>query len=196
MDKKQVEWRMEETDHKTIKYFCENFHYSKTAPASQFKFLFFENNEPVGVITFGKGANRNIAKPFGLEMENVLELTRCAFKKHHNYLSMYISKAIKQIKQDNKDIKLIVSYSDLRQQHEGALYKSANFEFDGERKMSGIEYFDEEKQRWSHQRNLWKDWCDIKENETRTFNQWANDKYKTRKQSPKYRWIKKVRKYD
>lgn len=147
MNNKQIEFKMELCEHKTIKHFCENYHYSKTAPASIYKFLFVENAKEVGVITFGRGANRNIAKPFNLEQENVLELTRVAFNKHHNYLSSYISKCIKHIKQQDKNVKLIISYADKRQLHDGVLYKACSFNNDGERKMNGIEYYDEIKER-------------------------------------------------
>lgn len=193
MNKEQVEWEMELTDHSVAKYFCETYHYSRTAPASQYKFLFKENGIPVGVILFGKGANRNIAKPYGLEMENVLELTRVAFKEHHNYLSMYISKAIKHIKNIDKNLKLIVSYADLRH-HEGTLYKSSNFKFDNLSKMSGIEYFDDG--RWKHQRNMWKEYKAYKEKYGNIkFKDFVSSRFEIRKQSDKARYIKEVRKW-
>ena len=144
MNKKQIPWTWEQTDYHTAKEFCEKYHYSGTIPtANKYLFLFYENNEPVGIISFGAGANRNIGKPYGLEQNQVIELTRVAFKDHHNYLTTYIAQALKEIKKDNPEIKKVISYSDLRHSHEGTLYKAANFKFDAETKMSGIDMIKE-----------------------------------------------------
>ena len=136
------------------KNLCKDYHYSKTCPPSQFYFIVYEDNELVGCITYGQGANRNGAKQFNLTSKECLELTRCCFIKHKNYLSVYISKAHKLLKK--LGYKLIYSYSDIRQQHYGTLYKANSFVLYGERKLNGIEIYDNNKQMWVHQRNYWK----------------------------------------
>lgn len=187
MNKKQIEYTIELTNKSKCDYFCKNYHYSKTCPNSKYIFLIKENNKEVGVITFGKGANRNIGKPFNLEMNELYELTRCAFNNHHNYLSMYIAKCIKDIRKKEKNIKAIISYSDLRQEHYGILYKSANFKLHKETKMSGIEIYDNGV--WRHQRNYWKEWLEKGKGLGLTFKSYCDSKYEIRKQSNKIRWV-------
>ncbi len=131
--------------YQTCKMLCKDYHYSKTCPASQFYFVVYEDNELVGCITYGQGANRNGAKQFGLTSKECLELTRCCFISHKNYLSKYISQAHKYLK--SLGYKLIFSYSDLRQQHFGTLYKANSFVLVGERKLNGIEIYDTNKNR-------------------------------------------------
>lgn len=129
----------------------------------------------------------NGAKQFNLTHKEALELTRVCFIKHKNYISFYESKINKILKKNN--IKLVYSYSDLRQQHTGSLYKSCNFKFKGEKKLNGIEIWSEEKQRWEHQRNYWKK---FKKQDLKWNDFIAKEGYKTRKQSNKYLWVKEL----
>lgn len=177
---------------KKAKWLCENFHYSRTVPPSKYYFTVYEEGELCGVITYGNGANRNGAKQFNLSQQQALELTRCAFKSHKNYLSLYISKAHKYLKTQN--IELVYSYSDLRQSHFGTLYKSANFKFQAERKLQGDEIYNEEKKRWEHQRNYWKKYKAEKEKSNISWKDFLiKNNYKTRKQSNKYLWVIKLK---
>lgn len=171
------------------KELCEKYHYSATCPPSKYYFTIYENSELVGILTYGTGANMNGSKQFNLSQQEALELTRVCFSKHQNFLSLYISKAHKHLK--SKGIKLIYSYSDLRQSHFGTLYKSANFKFVAERKLNGDEIFNEEKNRWEHQRNYWKKYKLYKQqNSDITWNEWIKkENFKTRKQSNKYLWV-------
>ena len=194
---KVVPWRMEYTNHKTLKHFCEKYHYSKTCPASVYRYVFYENDKQVGIISFGNGTNRFIGRPFNLEQNQVLELTRVAFKEHSNYLSVYLSNAIKDIKKRDKKILLIISYSDLRQSHYGTLYKANSFIFDSERKLYGIEVLKEGK--WTHQKGYSEGFKQYKRDNPNikiSLKEYCSNVLglEIRKQSNKYRWVKVINK--
>ena len=53
-----------------ISFACRNFHYAKSVPAVTHGYnIYNAENEWCGVICFGVGANRNLAKEFGFVAE-------------------------------------------------------------------------------------------------------------------------------
>lgn len=181
---------------KLAKKICVDTHYSRTCPPSKYYFFVKEKGELIGVITFGVGANRNALLQFRnkeLNWNNALELTRCAFYKHQNYLSFYIAKILKKLKEYG--YVLIFSYCDVGwQNHDGALYKSCNFKAFGHRNLSGFEVY--ENGRWRHQRNYWKPYLDAKkENPNLKFREYLSSrKLEVRRQGRKVVWVYQLRK--
>ena len=115
---------------KAIRYACMNFHYAKAVPAVQYGFnVFNDADEWCGVILYGGGANRNIAKEFGLCSGEILELVRCALngKQGHGNTSKAVAATMKMLHQINPLVKILISYADLDQDHAGIIYQATNW---------------------------------------------------------------------
>jgi hypothetical protein len=69
-------------------------------------------------------------------MTECAELCRIALDKHTTPVSRIISIAVKMLKREMPGIRLLVSYADLNQGHEGKIYQASNWIFVG---MTGHE---------------------------------------------------------
>jgi hypothetical protein len=119
--------------YRIAKYAVCNWHYSRSMPSGRIiKFGIKENGKFIGTILYSKGANKNIHKPYNLPEGSVCELTRIAFITHKNPLSFYVSKTLSMLKNIDRGLYLVVSYSDRNQGHEGTIYKACNFIYEGE----------------------------------------------------------------
>ena len=127
--------RLDWATHEAAKYACENWHYSKSMPASKtVKVGVWEDGIFIGVVIFSGGATPMIARPFGLTQFEVCELTRIALKKHKNPVSKIMAIAIRFLKKQAPNLKLIVSYADLEQDHHGGIYQATNWIYVGRTK--------------------------------------------------------------
>jgi hypothetical protein len=71
----KIDW----ATHAAAKHAVENWHYSESMPAGKLiKVGAWENGRFVGVVIFGRGANNNIGKPYGLDQMAACELVRIA----------------------------------------------------------------------------------------------------------------------
>lgn len=121
---------------------CKNFHYSKSIPACKLvKIGVWENGIFKGVVLFSRGANKSIGSPYGLKQTEVCELSRIALKKHFTPVSKIVSIAIKMLKKLSPDLKLIVSYADIDQGHEGKIYKAGNWIYQGVVRKGAVSAF-------------------------------------------------------
>lgn len=77
--------------------------------------------------TFRGGANCNINKQFGLEQGEILELVRVALNGKQEATSQAVAMALRQLHKDDPLLKMIVSYSDLDQNHMGIIYQATNW---------------------------------------------------------------------
>lgn len=117
-------------DYKAAKYAVEHWHYSKSLSASKNVFIgVWENAKFIGVIVFGRGANNKIAEPYGLTQTEVCELTRVALTEHINPVTRILAIAIKLLKKQSPNLKLIVSYADPQQNHYGVIYQGGGVAF-------------------------------------------------------------------
>ena len=126
--------------YQAAKYACLNWHYSKCLPSSLQKRVAigaWENDEFIGVVVFGHGANPKIGSPYGLTINQCVELTRIALIKHHiTPVSKIVKIALNFIKKSQPGIKLIVSYADQSQGHHGGVYQAGNWIYVGS--MKGV----------------------------------------------------------
>jgi hypothetical protein len=123
-------------------YAALNWHYSKKMPMFKSNFIgVWEYGKFKGVIIFGRGANAQISKAFGLEQIEVCELTRVALTKHSTPVSKCIAIACRMIKQKNPKVRVLVSYADSHQGHHGGIYQAANWIYLGETFATYIEVF-------------------------------------------------------
>ena len=75
----RVDW----ATHDAAKYACLNWHYSKCLPVGKLvKVGAWEYGKFIGVVIFGRGANHNIGKSFGLKQDECVELIRIALTNH------------------------------------------------------------------------------------------------------------------
>ena len=164
-----------------ISYACKKYHYSKTAPnGRKMAFAIFEEEQFIGVILYSLGSNPQIAKPFGLEQGQVIELTRIALKDHKNYVSYYIGKTLKIIKHKSPRVKIIVSYADKDlQNHHGGIYQATNWLYLGVSESNSFEYYWKDK--WTHTRTL--------NNYNKNKEQYLKSKLPKRKSSDKHKYI-------
>ena len=132
----KIDW----ATHAAAKYACENWHYSKCLPSSLQKRVAvgaWEDGKFVGVVVFGHGANPQIGSPYGLTINECVELTRIALKRDHGTtVSRIVKFALKFLKQSQPGIKLVVSYADQGQGHHGGVYQAGNWIYVGS--MKGV----------------------------------------------------------
>jgi len=119
------------------RYAVEHWHYSRSLPCSKTARLgAWEDGKFIGAIVFAWGANRYLAGEYKLKMTESAELCRIALSKHTTPVSRIISIAVNMLKREMPGIRLLVSYADLNQGHEGKIYQASNWMFVG---MTGYE---------------------------------------------------------
>lgn len=128
----KVKLKIDWATHEAAKYACENWHYSEVVPVGKLvKVGAWEDGKFIGVVLFGRGANNNMLKPFGLKQDEGCELVRVALKNHKTPVSKILSLAIKFLKKQASKLRLIVSYADADQGHHGGIYQATNWIYDG-----------------------------------------------------------------
>jgi len=131
--------RLEKASYKAIKYACINFHYAKAVPVNTFGYsVFNDKNEWCGVALFGTGASPKIGKKYNLSQGQVIEFVRMALNGKQYKTSEVLGKSIRLIKKDLPLVKLIVSYADQEQGHNGIIYQATNWYYLGEVKSPPI----------------------------------------------------------
>lgn len=132
----KIDW----ATHAAAKCACENWHYSRCLPSSLQKRVAvgaWEDDQFIGVVVFGHGANPQIGSPYGLTINECVELTRIALKKEHKTpVSRIVRFALKFLNQSQPKIRLIVSYADQAQGHHGGVYQAGNWIYVGS--MKGV----------------------------------------------------------
>jgi hypothetical protein len=124
--------RLDWCSHKAAKYAVEHWHYSKAMPAGKMvKIGVWEDNVFVGCILFSRGANNHIGRPYNLKQTEVVELTRIALTAHKTPVSRLISIALKFLRRHCPNLRLVVSYADVDQNHHGGIYQATNWVFEG-----------------------------------------------------------------
>lgn len=130
-------------------------HYLHRRPSNSYSFGLFDNGELVGVCIFGAPASRHLQVgvcPSGPDL--VLELKRLWVSDGcpTNSESFFVSRALKAL-----PARLVVSYADTRQGHDGIIYRALNFHYAGwtdmDRKTARYDYLPED---GSHSRNAFR----------------------------------------
>ena len=126
------ELKLDWCSHEAAKYAVEHWHYSQCLPAGKLvKVGAWENGSYIGVIIFGRGANNNLGKPYGLTQVECCELVRIALTKHKVPVSKIAATAIRFLKKQSPGLRLIVSYADPEQGHHGGIYQAGNWIYCG-----------------------------------------------------------------
>ena len=118
--------------HEAAKYACLNWHYSKCLPVGKLvKIGAWENDKFIGVVIFGRGANKSLGEPYKLDQTECCELVRIALTNHKTPVSRIMSIAIKLLKNIHKQLKLVISFADSEQNHHGGIYQATNWVYVG-----------------------------------------------------------------
>jgi hypothetical protein len=117
--------RIDWATHEAAKYACVNWHYSKCLPVGKLvKVGAWENDKFIGVVVFGRGANKSLGEPYGCSQLECCELVRIAMTDHITPVSKIMMIAIKFLKSAHKELKLIVSFADIEKGHHGGIYQA------------------------------------------------------------------------
>lgn len=133
------ELRLDWCGYDAAKYAVMNWHYSKTMPSGKLiKVGVWEHGTFIGCVIYSRGGAPNIAKPYGMNQTEVCELTRVALDDHDKPVTQILSISRKLLTSKCPNLRLIVSYADPEQGHEGTIYQADNWYY--ERQLDGRDY--------------------------------------------------------
>ena len=138
--------------HKAAAYAVDNWHYSERMPLGKLvKVGVWENDQFVGAVIYGRGANANIGKSYDLNQTEICELVRVALKSHETEVSRIIAISLKLLKKQYRTLQLIISYADPAQDHVGTIYQAGGWIYSGTTNAA-VQYF--AGGRWKHRREV------------------------------------------
>lgn len=185
--------RIERATKKQINFACKFFHYAKRRPQSVYSYSIYNGGIWCGVILFGYGANPRIAKPFNLWQGQVIELVRVALNGKQSCTSQALSMALKKLKAENPQIKIVVSYADKDQSHKGIIYQATNWLYVGEFTKGDMKYIVDGKE--EHRKSVGEKYKTGKVSELKEI---LNDRLEIKRCKGKYKYLfffdKKLRK--
>ena len=119
--------------HAAAKYAVEHWHYSHSLPTPPLvKIGVWEDERFIGCVIFGRGANNNMYKPYGLTVTEACELVRVALTQHVTPVSRIVAIAMKLLRQHAPGLRLIVSYADPNNGHAGGIYQAGGWVYSGQ----------------------------------------------------------------
>lgn len=132
----KLKLKLDWATHDSAKYACENWHYSKCLPVGRsVKIGVWEDSRFVGVIFFSCGASPPMyvwaRVKLGLDKYEICELTRIALREHKTPVSRMMKVAIKFLLLKCPNIKVIVSFADMDENHHGGIYQAGNWVYIG-----------------------------------------------------------------
>ena len=122
-----------------------NRHYAKRIPSISYAFGLYDNDDFIGVVTFGTPSSSPLRAGIAGNdyISDIVELNRlCVESDIKNASSYLVANAIKQIPKN----KIIVSYADTDMGHHGYIYQATNFIYTGlsakrtDWKVKGLEH--------------------------------------------------------
>lgn len=107
-------------------------HYARRVPSIVHAFGLFDNRLPIGICTFGIGANGNLNELGGFQC---IELNRLCVNANlpANALSFFVASCLKMLPAP----KIVISYADTGAGHHGYIYQATNWIYTG---LSGGDY--------------------------------------------------------
>lgn len=144
----QVDW----CSHEAAKFAVEKWHYSHTMPAGRNVYIgVWEDGRFIGTVLFGMGSgNSTNGTRYGLSSSHEMaELTRVALTKHESPVSKIVAVAIRMLKKQSPDLRLLISMADPLQGHIGGIYQAGNWIYTGATKPDVL-YFS--RGEWVHHR--------------------------------------------
>lgn len=112
------------------KSFILGIHYAKRYPMVQYAYGLYEDNELVGVVTYGIPPSKDLCVGIAGEEYRliVIELNRLVLKNNKkNEASFLVGQSLRLLPRP----RIIVSYADTGQNHNGYIYQATNFIYTG-----------------------------------------------------------------
>ena len=113
---------------------CEPFiigiHYAHRWPSISYSYGLFDENELIGVVTYGTPPSAPLKRGVAGDenKSNILELNRLCLKYNRkNEASRLIAASLKKLPKG----KIIISFADISQGHNGCVYRASNFTYHG-----------------------------------------------------------------
>lgn len=148
----KVDLKLDWCSHAAAKYAVEKWHYSKTMPLGKLvKVGVWESNSFIGVILFARGNTPHLGASYGLTQIEVCELVRVALTAHITPVSRLITIALKMLKKQSSELRLVVSFADPVHNHHGGVYQAGNWLYTGET-SGATQWFHQGK--WKHNREV------------------------------------------
>lgn len=122
--------KVEKIERNDCSDFILNIHYAKRWPSITYAFGLFRDGELIGVITYGTPPSATLRRGIAGDenINNVLELNRLCLKYNEkNQASYLISKSLKMLPHG----KIVISFADKSQDHNGCVYRASNFTYHG-----------------------------------------------------------------
>lgn len=144
--------RLDWCSYAAAKHACENYHYAhKMVTGKTTKIGVWEDDRYIGCIIYGRGANNNALKKYGLDITEGCELMRIALTNHQSPVTKIMSISRKMLLKLSPQLKLCISYADPGQGHEGTIYKADNWIYEG--LTEPVDYYINSKGEELHWRN-------------------------------------------
>ena len=123
-------YKVKKISYEDTKPFILDIHYAKRMPSISYAYGLFEQDNLIGMVSYGSPASPSLCKGIAGEKNKslVIELNRLVLKENlKNQASMLIGASLKLLPKP----KIIVSYADTAQNHLGVVYQATNFLFTG-----------------------------------------------------------------
>ena len=145
--------RLDFCSHRAARHAVLRWHYSRKMPSAKLvRIGVWERGRFVGAILYGCGANRHLARPFGLQPIEVCELVRVALAPGRRApTSQCLAISLRLLKRQSPGLRVIVSYADLKEGHVGTIYQACGWFFVGGSEQSYLKV----KGRIEHPRSLY-----------------------------------------
>jgi hypothetical protein len=146
--------RLDWCSREAAKYAAEHWHYSGTLSSAKNVYIgVWEGGVFIGAIVFGIGAgNVTNGARYGLARScQMAELTRIALTAHVVPVSRVLAVAVRMIRKQSPNIRLLVSMADIRHGHHGGVYQASGWIYTGTTKPD-VEYF--HLGAWRHHRTV------------------------------------------
>jgi hypothetical protein len=130
---------------KDAHFFILNVHYARRIPSISYAFGLFEGKHLRGIVTYGTPASSTLLRGVaGEEWSNkVIELNRlCLIENKKNEASRLVGASLKMLPRP----RIVVSFADTAQNHDGIVYQATNFIYTGlsskfmDPKVRGLEH--------------------------------------------------------
>jgi hypothetical protein len=132
-------------DVKDAHFFILNIHYARRIPSISYAFGLFEGRDLRGVVTYGTPASSTLLRGVAGKgwADRVIELNRlCLVNNRKNEASRLVGGSLKMLPRP----RIVVSFADTAQHHEGIVYQATNFIYTGlstkfiDPKVKGLEH--------------------------------------------------------
>lgn len=124
----RVDWATAEA----ARFACTHWHYSKCVPVFKaVRIGVWEDRKFIGVVLFGSGATPQIGSPYGLKQTEICELTRVALTTHATPVSRIVALALRFLRKQCPNLRMVVSFADAAQGHHGGIYQAGGWVYVG-----------------------------------------------------------------